>query len=241
MTGIEIEFRRGMKVKLRSGNKFGSGHQTKTVSRVAGNTVYFREGGNAGRHLLTSAAVKSTPLKDAVKAKAAKPAAAVASIKNNVQRPATAKVGTPKQTSLHPKDNLPAGTALLIETLPGGIERCVHVFTPAVILSNKQGYQNQRIPLMAVRSSRHRYAVMRLYQNIEILGPSELRQIKNNPLRTGTGGQASLALFTTAPIRITHCSDRVSSNITLPNDDLNHGTEIMNEYLRRVGLPQINQ
>lgn len=74
-----------------------------------------------------------------------------------------------------------------------------HVFTPALQYRIKNPECN--MPVMALRSSRADYAEMRLYHKIEVLGPSSLEPMFDDPL-PGTAGRGVAIMFTESPMRV---------------------------------------
>jgi len=85
------------------------------------------------------------------------------------------------------------------ELLPSGILRAVHVLTPA--LQERLKDKTSTMPVVAVRSSNGNYSRMRLYRWVEILGPSWIGEIFDNPL-PGTGGRAVAVLFSEYPLQV---------------------------------------
>lgn len=86
----------------------------------------------------------------------------------------------------------------ILKANPGTI-RAFHVFTPA--LQHRLEHKESRIPVMAIRSSRHNYQKMRLYSKIVCLGQSEMREMFDKPL-PGTGGRGVAICFTDGPVRV---------------------------------------
>lgn len=88
--------------------------------------------------------------------------------------------------------------SLLIEPAPG-TEWAYHVFTPALVY--RLANPDSRVPVMALRSPESGYRLMRLFHQIDCLGPSQLRPLFENPL-PGTAGRGVAIQFTSAPIRV---------------------------------------
>lgn len=88
--------------------------------------------------------------------------------------------------------------------LPGGVKRAIHVFTPSLQDRLKNGGDQ---PVMAVRSGLHNYEKMRLYRKVDILGPSEMVELFDNPL-PGTNGRGVAILFTDHALRVWFEGDR---------------------------------
>lgn len=99
------------------------------------------------------------------------------------------------------------GTAIL----PGGTRRAIHVYVPALMKRQEKWKAGVGDPVMAVRSSLYDYEMMRLYRKVEILGPSELVEMKY-PL-PGTKGRGVAILFTSAPVRVTWDGDKPPKTI----------------------------
>ena len=85
------------------------------------------------------------------------------------------------------------------ELLPAGILRAVHVLTPA--LQERLKDKTSTLPVIAVRSSNKDYSRMRLYRWVEILGPSFIGEIFDQPL-PGTNGRAVAVLFSEYPLQV---------------------------------------
>jgi len=71
----------------------------------------------------------------------------------------------------------------IIDAVPG-VKRAFHVFTPA--LQYRLENKGSALPVMALRSSNHKYGKMKLYARIETLGPASLDPLFDAPL-PGTG------------------------------------------------------
>jgi len=82
--------------------------------------------------------------------------------------------------------------------LYGGTRRAIHVFTPA--LQHRLTTKNCLLPVMAVREA-PLYNMLRLFQRVEILGPSSLDPLFHDPL-PGTNGRGVAILFTEAPLLV---------------------------------------
>lgn len=86
----------------------------------------------------------------------------------------------------------------VIDAIPG-VKRAFHVFTPA--LQYRLENKGSALPVMALRSSNHKYGKMKLYARIETLGPASLDPLFDEPL-PGTGGRGVAIMFTEFPLRV---------------------------------------
>lgn len=99
------------------------------------------------------------------------------------------------------------------QILPAGPRRAIHVFVPALMKRQEQGWKaNDGPPVMAVRSALYGYRKMRLYRKVEILPPArdaahaaELVEM-TEPL-PGTNGRGVAILFTTCALRVWYDGD----------------------------------
>jgi hypothetical protein len=97
----------------------------------------------------------------------------------------------------------------IIDATPG-VVRAVHVFTPA--LQHRLATAGSELPVMALRSSLHEYNLFKLYQRIELLGPSSMDPLFDKPL-SGTGGRGVAILFTEFALRVWHFDDETPAVI----------------------------
>jgi hypothetical protein len=78
-------------------------------------------------------------------------------------------------------------------------EWAFHVFTPALLY--RAANPSSDLPVMALRSPKSGFHLMRLFHQIDCLGPSQLRPLFGSPL-PGTGGRGLAILFTSSPMRV---------------------------------------
>lgn len=104
----------------------------------------------------------------------------------------------PTMQELTAQPNLPGMVSKIIPAIPG-VVRAFHVFTPA--LMHRMKNPNVTLPVMALRSSIQNFEAMMMYQQIEALGPSVMREMFDKPL-PGTGGRGLAIMFTEFPIRV---------------------------------------
>lgn len=93
---------------------------------------------------------------------------------------------------------MPKYTTILRPTQSDRDAFALHVFTPLLMKQIKEG---TKFPLNAVRLGSNGYTSLILVDSIQILGPSELRDISHEPL-PGTNGRAVCVLFTNSPVKI---------------------------------------
>lgn len=120
----------------------------------------------------------------------------------------------------------------IIEAAPG-VRRAVHVFTPALMhrLANK----GSTLPVMALRSSRHDFGKMKLYQRIEMMGPSSLDPLFDKPL-PGTGGRGVAIMFTEFPLRVWYYEGEAPA--VIDTNDKRKPDEILADVLAKYPEPK---
>lgn len=98
------------------------------------------------------------------------------------------------------------------QILPAGPRRAIHVYVPALMKRQTDGWKvNDGPAVMAVRSALYGFRKMRLYRKVEILRPSrgdsvaELVEMEQ-PL-PGTNGRGVAILFTTCALRVWYDGD----------------------------------
>ena len=121
----------------------------------------------------------------------------------------------------------------IIDAKPG-VKRAIHVFTPALMhrLANKA--KGSTLPVMALRSSLHDYSKFKLYQRIELLGPSSMDPLFDQPL-TGTGGRGVAILFTEFAIRVWRYEDETPA--VIDSADSRKPEEILADVLAKYDRP----
>jgi hypothetical protein len=104
----------------------------------------------------------------------------------------------------------------IIDAVPG-VRRAIHVFTPGLLfrLENKNAVSAQ-LPVQVLRSSTHNYSKMRLYHKIEMLGPSSMDELFDNPL-PGTGGRGVSICFTDFAVRVWYPEGQKPLTIDTPD------------------------
>jgi hypothetical protein len=85
-----------------------------------------------------------------------------------------------------------------------------HVFTPA--LQYRASNPKCNMPVMALRSSLTNFEEMVLYHQIDVLGPSSLKPLFDQPL-PGTGGRGVAIMFTASPMEVWYPKGRASRKI----------------------------
>lgn len=79
-----------------------------------------------------------------------------------------------------------------------GVRRVMHVFVPA--MRHRLATTGSVLPSVCVRSSLTGFMGMKLYEAVEVLGPSKLEMV-DQPLH-GTGGRAQVLLVTEHALRV---------------------------------------
>lgn len=118
----------------------------------------------------------------------------------------------------------------IVEAVPG-VKRAFHVFTPA--LQHRLKNKDSNLPIMALRSSLHGYAKMRLYHKIEALGPSSLEPLFDAPL-PGTNGRGVAIMFTEFPLRVWYPEGQKPATIDTP--DGRNMDEVLEEAIRKYEI-----
>jgi hypothetical protein len=98
------------------------------------------------------------------------------------------------------------------QVLPAGPRRAIHVFVPALMKRQADGWRaNDGPPVMAVRSSLYGYRKMRLYRKVEILPPARgdaaAELVEMEQALPGTNGRGVVILFTTCALRVWYDGD----------------------------------
>jgi len=79
-----------------------------------------------------------------------------------------------------------------------GEQFAFHVFTPALVYRLENPCD---LPVMALRSSLDNYQSMVLFHKIDVLGPSSLEPLFDEPL-PGTNGRGVAIMFTESPMQV---------------------------------------
>ena len=79
-----------------------------------------------------------------------------------------------------------------------GVRRVMHVFVPA--MRHRLATAGSVLPSICVRSSLTGFMGMKLYESVEVLGPSKLEMV-DQPLH-GTGGRAQVLLVTEHALKV---------------------------------------
>lgn len=115
----------------------------------------------------------------------------------------------------------------IIDAKPG-VKRAIHVFTPA--LQHRLATKGSTLPVMALRSSLHDYSKFKLYQRIELLGPSSMDPLFDKPL-PGTGGRGVAILFTEFAIRVWRYEDETPA--VIDSADTRKPDEVLADVLKK--------
>jgi len=79
-----------------------------------------------------------------------------------------------------------------------GVKRVMHVFVPA--MRHRQATEGSLLPSVCLRSSATGFMGMKVYEKVEVLGPSSLEMV-DQPLH-GTGGRAQVLLVTDHALKV---------------------------------------
>lgn len=111
-----------------------------------------------------------------------------------------------------------------------------HVFTPA--LQYRLENSSCNLPVMALRSSLTGFQSMLLFHKIEVLGPSSLEPLFEEPL-PGTGGRGVAIMFTQSPMEVWYPkgqSPKVIKTLDGASPKLIL-TEVVKKYVNRNAVP----
>lgn len=95
------------------------------------------------------------------------------------------------------KNNAPVLRSYIIPALKG-TKRAMHVFVPA--MRHRQATEGSLLPSVCLRSSATGFMGMKVFEKVEVLGPSSLEMV-DQPLH-GTGGRAQVLLLTDQAIQV---------------------------------------
>lgn len=105
------------------------------------------------------------------------------------------------------------------QILPAGPRRAIHVFVPALMKRQADGWKvNDGPAVMAVRSALYGFRKMRLYRKVEILPPARggvpaAELVEMETALPGTNGRGVAILFTTCALRVWYDGDRYPPTI----------------------------
>lgn len=108
----------------------------------------------------------------------------------------------------------PAARTLREVIIPAmaGVTRVMHVFVPA--MRHRQATPGSLLPSVCVRSSLTGFMGMKVYESVEVLGPSTLKMV-DAPLH-GTGGRAQVLLVTEHALKVSTYLDGDAPLIPTP-------------------------
>lgn len=106
----------------------------------------------------------------------------------------------------------------------------IHVFTPALQHRMSTG---SKIPVMALRSSKSGFHRMKLFAEIECLGPSKMTDLFDKPL-PATGGRGVAILMTDFPIQVTW--DERQPPSVIDTSDSRNPQDVLKEVVERYTI-----
>lgn len=111
------------------------------------------------------------------------------------------------------KNTTPALREVIIPAIKG-VKRVMHVFVPA--MRHRQQTEGSLLPSVCLRSSATGFMGMKVYEKIEVLGPSSLEMV-DQPLH-GTGGRAQVLLVTEHALKVYTYLEGEAPIIATPED-----------------------
>lgn len=108
-----------------------------------------------------------------------------------------------------------------------GVKRVMHVFVPA--MKHRLATPGSVLPSVCVRSSLTGFMGMKVYEKVEVLGPSSLEMV-DKPLH-GTGGRAQVLLVTEHALKVSTYLDTEAPLIATPEGA--NPDDILNEVIAR--------
>lgn len=108
-----------------------------------------------------------------------------------------------------------------------GVKRVMHVFVPA--MKHRLATPGSVLPSVCVRSSLTGFMGMKVYESVEVLGPSKLEMV-DQPLH-GTGGRAQVLLVTEHALKVSTYVDGEAPLIPTPEGA--KPEDILNEVIAR--------
>lgn len=111
------------------------------------------------------------------------------------------------------KNTTPALREVIIPAMKG-VKRVMHVFVPA--MRHRQATEGSLLPSVCLRSSATGFMGMKVYEKVEVLGPSSLEMV-DQPLH-GTGGRAQVLLVTEHALKVSTYLEGEAPIISTPED-----------------------